>query len=98
MSAAPLAVWDTRDGPGSPYWQHFSETSKWATEHFPDGAIDVYRAEFYLIDAPFAVLFCYAEDEFSRRFVDPGTREIAVREPVTMPLDELPPPHLLGAR
>src|SRR6266487_2996956 len=55
----PLGAWDTCE---PLWWQHHAEASPWAQEHIPD--LDrTYRAEFYLIDAPFAVLYRYAENE-----------------------------------
>lgn len=90
----PLAVWDVHEEnwPG-PLWR---ERCDWAQEHFPNRAEDVYRAEFYLADTPFVILFQYAEDEQGRRFYDPVTDDAAAREPVTLILGELPPAHLLG--
>lgn len=92
---APLAVWDVSDGKDSPYWAHWRETSAWAVAHFPRQAEDVYRAEFYLLDTPFAILYRFAEDEQGRRYTDPATGEAARAEPLRMILSELPPEHLL---
>jgi hypothetical protein len=94
----PLGVWDVNDGEDSAYWAHWREISRWAVAHFPNRASDVYRAEFYLIDTPFAVLFRYAEDDHGRHYTDPATGEVARTEPVTMTLSELPPGHLLQGR
>ena len=92
QATAPLAVWDTSDP--QPPWR---EICAWAQEHFPHRANDVYRAEIYLIDTPFAVLFRYAENASGHRFLDRATGEAAVLDPVTVTLDELPPGHLLAS-
>jgi hypothetical protein len=47
----PLAVWDSTE----PGWcdEHWRERTEWAVLHLD--AEFTYRAEFYLLDAPFAV-------------------------------------------
>lgn len=66
----------------------------WAYAHLPD--VDrAWRAEFFLIDTPFAVLYRYAENADGRRWIDPDTREAAQDDPLVVPLAELPPPELL---
>jgi hypothetical protein len=92
--AEPLAVWDTRDH-GSPWWDHLIEGSKWATAHIAE-AESTYRVEFYLVDAPFAVLNRHQRDEGGRLRWNPETNYPFCREPVVQMLDELPPAHLMG--
>ena len=90
---APLAVWDVHED----RWLDnlFHERSQWAQGHFPDRAQLVYRAEFYLMDTAFAVLYSYAEDSEGRLYRDPVTGAPARAEPRTLILSELPPRHLL---
>jgi hypothetical protein len=93
--AEPLATWDTRDH-GSPWWgDHPIEISKWAVAHIAD-ANSTYRVEFFLVDAPFAVVCRYTRNDHGHCFTDPETGDIARDEPVVQVLDELPPTHLLG--
>lgn len=94
LTPAPVAVWDpnARDGV---FWRHMNEASEWARQHLPCAA-DTYLAEFYLIDAPFAVVHTVKRNENGRAYTDPATGEIAVNEPVTVMLSELPPEHLRG--
>jgi hypothetical protein len=95
MDAPPLAVWDTREhGFTSRGMRWFREAVEWAQGHIAE-ADRTYRAEFYLIDAPFVVLYRYAENDQGRTFTDPATGEVATDEAVTQALDELPPRHLL---
>jgi hypothetical protein len=95
ISAEPLAVWDCRER-DSLFWQHWQETHIWAMEHLKD-ANSTYRAEFHLIDIPFAVVHRFATDDNGRKFRDSGTGCIACATPVIEieVLDELPPAHLL---
>lgn len=89
----PLGVWDTREdrwhrdlAPGA---------SAWAVKHIAD-ANSTYRAEFYLIDGPFAVLYRYVRDETGHVSVTEPDGEPVTAEPVVQALDELPAAHLLG--
>lgn len=86
----PLAVWDTHQ----PSWQErWPGTSPWALAHFGEHATRTFRAEFYLVDAPFVVLHTYQADAQGRIPVTPeGLAQVA--EPITLLLDELPPEHL----
>jgi hypothetical protein len=94
---APLGVWDTREhGFWSREGRWFREVVEWAQEHIAE-ADRTYRAEFYLIDAPFVVLYRYTEDGQGRKIFDPAADGPACDEPVVQPLDELPPQNLLGA-
>jgi hypothetical protein len=90
----PLAVWDTREQ-NSLWWRHYREASPWAQEHIAD-ADSTYRAEFYLIDVPFVVLYRYERGEDGRVRTDPATNEPVAAKPVKQTLDELPPAHLLA--
>lgn len=96
----PAAVWDSRDdawfrGP-------FLERAAWLREHgLP--ALKMYRAEFYIADAPFARIFCYALDHDGGRHWAPGhTQEphdhsgcdVARERPRDVLLGELPPEEL----
>ena len=88
---APLFTWDPnlRDGA---FWRHRDEASKWAIEHLPDAGATL-LAEFYLIDAPFAVVHMVKRDENGRKCSDPEAAPI-MQDPVTVTLDELPPERL----
>jgi hypothetical protein len=89
----PLGVWDTR-GVESTWLEHMGEASEWARVHIPD-AVRTYRAEFYLFDAPFAVVHRYKLDDSGHKFAwDPGQPPVT-DPPVIVPLAELPPERLL---
>jgi hypothetical protein len=95
VDAPPIAVWDAQDPEGL-FWLNWREASAWATEHIRD-VNDTYRAEFYLLDAPFVVLHRFAADDAGRHIWDPETESAMLAgQPVVQVLDELPPPHLLG--
>lgn len=84
----PLAVWDAREnGLG-----HYIERAEWVERHLGDPRF-IYRAEFYLIDAPFAVVHKFARNGDGRKWAANG--EPVTKPPVTVPLTELPPTHLL---
>jgi hypothetical protein len=92
----PLAVWDANDRSGL-FWDHWSETHVWAIEHLGrDVANRTYRVEFFLVDAPFAVLHCFSLNADGRKYTDPATGGTARAKPVVQMLDELPPAHLMG--
>jgi hypothetical protein len=91
----PLAVWDVRDR-ANLWWCHADEAIEWAARHINDPN-STFRVEFYLVDAPFAVLYRYAENDEGRRYMNPETDEPATEEPVVQMLDELPPRRLLVA-
>ena len=90
---APVAVWDPNNRHGG-FRRHIREASAWAVEHFPDANSTV-LAEFYLIDAPFAVVHMARRNENGRLYNDPGTGQLAMQEPLTVMLSELPPARLL---
>lgn len=87
----PLGVWDTRTVDNA-WWYHWKTAVTWANRHIPRAG-DTYRAEFYLIDAPFAVICRFKRDENGFKYQQDG--EIATEPPVIVPLTELPPAHLL---
>jgi hypothetical protein len=95
-TGTPLGIWDVRDRDNI-WHQHVREGIGWAAQHIrePDRT---YRAEFYLIDAPFAVLYRYRENGEGCCYLDPVTGDVAVEEPVMQALDTLPPQRLLGVR
>jgi hypothetical protein len=96
----PIAVWDARE----PAWRRNRQAKvDWLKEHgLPVNTM--HRAEFYLIDAPCARIFCYALNEAGKRHWAPGhdPRQphdhdrcgAAEEEPRMVPLDELPPLEL----
>jgi hypothetical protein len=92
LTIAPLAVWDPNLR-GGVCWRYIDEVSKWAIEHL-DAAGDIILAEFYLIDAPFAIVHRLRRNENGRAYTDPETGELAKEPPATVMLDELPPEHL----
>lgn len=90
----PAGVWDAR----SPEWidERLPERIAWAEAHIPRNT-DTYRAEFYLIDAPCAVVRRFAVNENGLLYIDPSRPgHAAIEEPVIVPLAELPPARLLG--
>lgn len=89
----PLGIWDTRVG--SAWKCCMPEAGEWAEQHIRDAG-STYRAEFYLFDVPFAVLYRYARDEDGRIACDPETCALVKADPVVQVLDELPPARLLA--
>ncbi len=84
--AAPVTVWNPND-PGNVFCRHHDEAAAWARENLPRSS-DTVLAEFYLIDAPFAIvhrLRC-GEDGKIRGDLEP---------PATVMLADMPPAHLL---
>lgn len=96
IKAEPIAVWDTTEGNDSLWSRHCAEASRWAVGHFGAEAHFTYRAEFYLLDAPFTVLHRYARNENGFKFKLPGDGGPVLDEPLVKPLHELPPAYLLG--
>lgn len=101
--AVPLAVWGARQRDGKDWapwhsWPHWLEAERWAIARgYAGGGLATYRIEFYLIGVPFALVFRYALNDDGRRFMaDRVVRRPALADPVTVILDELPPPELLG--
>lgn len=94
---APLAVWDA-NAQGGLFWSNWHDCTGWAKAHMPR-ADDTYRAEFYLVDAPFMVLYRYARNEYGRTFSDlyGDAAEPAAEMPATVMLSALPPARLLGS-
>jgi hypothetical protein len=90
---SPLAVWDCEDR-GGVWWRDFRECCAWAVANIRN-ADSTFRIDFYLVDAPFAVVYRDSRDEAGKLFTDPATGEIARDEPVVQLLTELPPSHLL---
>ena len=101
----PLAVWDSMDGEGP--WRRpeagkdnderhalMIQAADWAAERI-ERIQDTYRAEFYLIDMPFAVIYRHQRNENGRLHWNPETQRPHREEPVIVPLGELPPAHLL---
>lgn len=57
-------------------------------------ATRTYRIEFFVVDAPFAVVFRYSQDPCTgKMYRDAATGEIAKDEPVICLLDSLPPEY-----
>lgn len=99
----PLGVWDCREpdwglgrgwGIGLTCAQPLREMREWAMAHI-EGVNETYRAEFYLLDGPFAVLYRYERDRCGFLVADDETGYPATASPVVQALDELPLPHLL---
>jgi hypothetical protein len=93
----PLAVWDARD---EAFWDGHDALLRacgaiaWAKDRIP-ARNDACRIEFYLLDAPFAVVTHFARDADGFKYAQDG--QAVTEPPVVVPLDELPPAHLLGA-
>jgi hypothetical protein len=103
IDAEPLAVWDVRGAegpwqrmtpPGEPFRRSY-EATQWVVSNF-ERARDVFRIEFYVLDAPFAIVHRYCRDENGHGYYDPEPDSRAAELPVVQMLDELPPAHLLG--
>jgi hypothetical protein len=98
----PLAVWDVRERLGP--WRRCTavgeethrsiDAAQWLIRN-TSPARDIYRVEFYLLDAPFAVVHRYKRNTAGFKYQDPEAGSIAVEPPVIVPLAELPPAHLL---
>jgi hypothetical protein len=86
----PVTVWDGRE-------RAYDRIREPAMEWLEAQGIPVdpaYRAEFFLVDVPFARVFTYAQDDQGNRHMDPATGEPAVNEPYVKVLSELPPDDL----
>ena len=89
----PLAAW----GPHTPGWvdSNVDEKIEWARQHI-DRVAEALRAEFYLTpDGPVALVRYFKRNAEGFKYHDPHRDGPAVEEPVIVPLDELPPAHLL---
>jgi hypothetical protein len=90
----PASVWDARDAD----WPNVllqSGRAAWLTAHGLNAG-QIFRAEFYLIDAPFVRVFTYARDEEGRVLIVPGPQpHWRAADPEDVPLPELPPEELL---
>ena len=93
----PVAVWDV----GDPGWPHGREAkTQWLREQgLP--VDQMFRAEFLLIDAPCARIFCYALNEDGHRYRSQDlhghdARRAATEPPRIVPLSGLPPRELLA--
>jgi purine nucleoside permease len=94
----PLAVWDVKAADWRHRWTEgmTQQMAWWVQQHLTTYASDIYRIEFYLLDGPFAVVHKYAlDDNEGFKYLDFSTGRAAVEPPVVVPLDELPPAHLL---
>jgi hypothetical protein len=89
-----VAVWDVRDGSWEQACALAIPRSEWLKAHALP-ADRMWRAEFYLVDAPFVRAFCYAADEDGNRYMDEAGL-VAIEPPVTILLNELPPGDLMG--
>lgn len=90
MVSEPVVVWDGRE-------RAYDRIREPAMEWLTAQGIPVdpaYRVEFFLVDAPFARVFTYTQDDQGRRHVDPATGDAAVNEPYVKILSELPPDDL----
>jgi hypothetical protein len=91
----PIAVYDVRDG-SYDYPTH-GKLRWWAREHGIDTDA-TYRIEIHSTDHKFARVFRYELDEQGRKRLDERTQEAAVREPIDVPINEMPPVEPLPAR
>ena len=89
---APIAAWDPND-PCNVYRSHLEEAAAWARENLPRSS-DTVLVEFYLIDAPFAVVQRIRRDGDGKICVDRETGTV-LEPPATVMLADLPPAHLL---
>lgn len=91
--ATPAGVWDART---DYHDQRTHERFAWAQEHFPDAAKQVYRAEFWRAETPFAIVYQYATDDHGSRYFDRDIDDVVTMAPVRVELAELPPAGLLN--
>jgi hypothetical protein len=90
---APVAVWDAGDPGWARYCRLMEARAAWLRgQGLP--ADQMYRAEFLLIDAPCARIFCYALNAEGRTYKD-ADGEVATEPPRIVPLADLPPRELL---
>jgi hypothetical protein len=73
MSPVPLAVWDVREDGRQ---QHWKARSDWLRDAGLPRDV-MYRVEFWLLDCPFARIFCYELNAEGRKYWAPDH----VREP-----------------
>lgn len=93
----PLAVWDpVRCHDWSHGWTEsmLYRLDDWMRDNLGRHR-DIYRIDFYLLDAPFAVARRYKRNGDGFKYQDAETGKIAVDAPAVVPLAELPPEHLL---
>lgn len=88
----PVAVWNPND-PGNVFRRNLEEAAAWARANLPRSE-DIMLAEFYLIDAPFAIVHRIGRDE-DGKIRSSETGQI-LEPPATVILDDLPPAHLLS--
>jgi hypothetical protein len=91
---APVAVWDAKDRPENWTDGHTQQMAWWMQTCMTGYARDAYRVEFYMLDAPFAIVHTFRCNGDGQRYADPAADGPAVNEPVTVMLSELPPGHL----
>jgi hypothetical protein len=92
LPVRPLSIWDARDR----NWCNPQQAGRLAwlrANRF--NAAEIYRAEFYLLDGPFARVFSYARNEHGLLHLVPGTKTAAVAAPMDIPILGLPPKELL---
>jgi|SRR5208337_531309 len=89
---ALVAIWDPND-PDNVFCRHHDEAAAWARENLPRSS-DTVLAEFYLIDAPFAVVRRVRRDKDGKIRADEETGVI-LEPSATVMLADLPPAHLL---
>jgi hypothetical protein len=85
----PVAIWDARER----NWrrsEHFRERTRWAQSHIPE-CMSTYRIEFYLIDAPCALVYRYQRDDEGHIIHDEATSSPVKLDPVFLALESLPP-------
>lgn len=76
------------------------QASDWfkSNMHEASGNNRVYRVDFFIMDAPFVVIYQFAINDNGMTYLDPVTREPAVQDPYIRMIDELPPDYLLNGR
>jgi len=89
-----VGYWDCREKSWSRDAVRMLERSNWCVAVLGRSAHDTYRVEFFVVDAPFAIVFRYRRDPCTNRhYRDVSTGEIATEEPVICSLDSLPPEY-----
>ena len=97
----PVAVWDGPERAHLTFTDgELDQVAWWLQKHLTEHARDAYRIDFHRIDigdrtAHIAIVHRYARNADGYKHNDPATGKIAIEEPVIVPLDELPPEHLL---
>jgi hypothetical protein len=88
-----VGYWDCREKSWSQDAVRMLERGNWCVAVLGRSARDTYRVEFFVVDAPFAVVFRYRRHPRTGKHYLEETGEIAKEEPFICSLDSLPPEY-----